>query len=161
MTEWLPERVAAAEREAGTSFDLAACVREPIHRLGGVQSYGALLAVAGGRVAVASENAGTVLGLDELAGAPIERVIGARHRESLWALADTEAGQTAMMPLEIGSRRFDVTVHRSGEHVVLEFEPASDTPGYGTLYAPVRHALTRLQRAGTVVEACQAAVREV
>ncbi|MCY1143378.1 ATP-binding protein [Actinoplanes sp. Pm04-4] len=161
MTEWLTERVAAAEREAGTTFDLTACVREPIHRLGGIQSYGALLAVAEGRVAVVSENAEDVLGLDDLDGAPIERVIGAQHRDSLWSLADTDAGQTAMMPLELGPRRFDVTVHRSGDHVVLEFEPAPDTPDFGTLYAPVRQALARLQRAGTVVEACQAAVREI
>ncbi|MCO8269647.1 GAF domain-containing protein [Actinoplanes sp. TRM 88003] len=161
MTEWLPERVAAAERESGTSFDLTACVREPIHRLGGVQSYGALLAVTRERVAVASDNAEAVLGVADLAGAPIGRIIDEQQRDTLWSLAETDAGQTAMMPLELGARRFDVTVHRSGEHVVLEFEPAPDTPEFGTLYAPVRQALNRLQRAATVVEACQDAVREI
>ena len=44
-TSWLPERVAAAEREVGGGFDLTACVQEPIHLLGGVQSYGALIAI--------------------------------------------------------------------------------------------------------------------
>ncbi|MCM4080080.1 ATP-binding protein [Paractinoplanes hotanensis] len=161
MTDWLPERVAAAERESGTSFDLTACVREPIHRLGGVQSYGALLAVENDRVTVLSENAAAVLGVGGLTGTPIEQLIGPQQRDLLWSLADTDAGQTAMMPLELGPRRFDVTVHRSGAHVVLEFEPAPDTPEFGNLYAPVRHALTRLQRAGTVVEACRAAVREI
>ncbi|WP_250037601.1 ATP-binding protein [Paractinoplanes maris] len=161
MTEWLPDRVAAAERESGTPFDLTACVREPIHRLGGVQSYGALLAVTGDRVSVVSDNAAAVLGTGELAGAPIDRVLGEQQRQALWSLAGTGAGQTAMMPLELGERRFDVTVHRSGEHVVLEFEPAPGTPDFETLYAPVRQALNRLQRAGTVVEACRAAVREI
>nr|WP_221377500.1 ATP-binding protein [Actinoplanes polyasparticus] len=161
MTEWLPERVAAAERESGTSFDLTACVREPIHRLGGVQSYGALLAVENDRVTVLSENAAAVLGVGDLAGMPIDQLIGPQQRDLLWSLADTDAGQTAMMPLELGPRRFDVTVHRSGARVVLEFEPGPDTPEFGNLYAPVRQALARLQRAGTVVEACRAAVREI
>ncbi|MBM2616185.1 GAF domain-containing protein [Actinoplanes sp. LDG1-06] len=158
MTEWLPERVAAAEREVGTTFDLTACVREPIHRLGGIQSYGALIALDDGRVAVASENAPDVLGVDVTAG---ELFLTAAQRDTLASLADADTGQTAMMPLELGERRFDVTVHRCDALVVLEFEPAPDTPGFGTLYAPVRQALTRLQRAGTVVEACQAAVREI
>ncbi|MBU2665545.1 GAF domain-containing protein [Actinoplanes bogorensis] len=158
MTEWLPERVAAAEREVGTTFDLTACVREPIHRLGGVQSYGALLAVRDGKVTVASGNAAEVLGIDV---PDDDSFLTAGQRDTLWSLADADTGQTAMMPLELGARRFDVTVHRSDGHLVLEFEPAPDTPEFGTLYAPVRSALTRLQRAGTVVQACQAAVREI
>ncbi|MBL7257856.1 ATP-binding protein [Paractinoplanes lichenicola] len=158
MTEWLPDHLAAAEREAGTTFDLTACVREPIHRLGGVQSYGALLAVKAGRVAVASENAAEVLGF-EIGGD--DSFLTAEQRAGLWSLADADTGQTAMMPLELGGRRFDVTVHHADDHVVLEFEPAPDTPEFGTLYAPVRQALTRLQRAATVVEACRAAVREI
>ena len=161
MTEWLPERVAAAEREVGTTFDLTACVREPIHRLGGIQSYGALIAVRDERIAVVSENAPAVLGVEDLAGAPVGRVLTREQRDTLWSLADEDTGQTAMMPLEIGPRRFDVTVHHSDDLVVLEFEPAPDTPEFGTLYAPVRQALSRLQRAGTVVEACAAAVREI
>ena len=159
---WLSDRVAAAEREAGTTFDLTACVREPIHRLGGVQSYGALVAVESGRVAVSSENATAVLGVGDLAGAPIERLLSAAQLETLLSLAAAEAGQTAMMPIELaGGRRFDVTVHHSDALLVLEFEPAPAEPEFTAFYAPVRSALTRLQQATTVLDACRAAVREI
>ncbi|WP_127500885.1 ATP-binding protein [Actinoplanes solisilvae] len=161
MSEWLPDRVAAAERETGTTFDLTACVREPIHRLGGVQSYGALIAVEGDRIAVLSENTSAILGMEVVLGAPVATLLSAEQQNTLCSLADADTGQTAMMPLELGGRRFDVTVHRADEHLVLEFEPAPDTPEFGTLYAPVRQALSRLQHAATVVEACQTAVREI
>ena len=58
------DRALAAERETGTTFDLSACVREPIHRLGGIQSHGALIAVGDDdRIGVASANAPEMLGL--------------------------------------------------------------------------------------------------
>ncbi|WP_306205124.1 ATP-binding protein [Actinoplanes sp. RD1] len=145
--EWLTGRAAAAERETGTTFDLAECVREPIHLLGGIQSYGALVAFRGDRITVVSDNAARVLGEADLLGAPVERLLSAEHRKALDDGADTLALEA-----------FDVTVHTSGEHTVLEFEPVSEQPAE---FRAVQQALVRLQRAGTVVEACQAAVREV
>ncbi|MEV6346215.1 ATP-binding protein [Actinoplanes sp. NPDC051851] len=163
--EWLPDRVVAAEREAGGGFDLAACVREPIHRLGGVQSHGALVALRDGTVEVISANAPVLLGVPDLAGAPASRLLSEDQLATLVALADADTGQTAMMPIEIGPagdrRTFDVTVHRSEGLLVLEFEPASEAGAFATFYAPVRQALVRLQRAVSVVEACQAAVAEI
>ncbi|GAB2571864.1 bacteriophytochrome [Paractinoplanes abujensis] len=158
MTEWLPEHLAAAEREAGTPFDLTACVREPIHRLGGVQSYGALIAVKAGRITVASENAAAVLGFDL---PPDDSFLTGEQWAMLWSLVDADTGQTATMPVQLHDRRFDVTVHLADGHVVLEFEPTPGSPEVVTMYAPVRRALTRLQRAGTVGDACRAAVREI
>jgi chemotaxis family two-component system sensor kinase Cph1 len=157
--------VAAAEREAGGGFDLATCVQEPIHLLGGVQSYGALIAIQAGMIAVISENAERTLGLTGLAGAPATRLIDAPQLAALEGLTDADTGQTAMMPVtttaEAGAARFDVTVHRSDTMLVLEFEPAGEARDFPAIYTPIRQALTRLQMAGTVVEACRAAVREV
>ena len=159
---WLPDRVVAAEREAGTTFDLTACVREPIHRLGGVQSHGALVAVRSGRVAVVSDNAAAVLGVDDLGGAPVGRLLSDAQLATLRSLAEADTGQTAMMPIElVGGGRFDVTVHSSEQMLVLEFEPASAAADFTAFYAPVRQALARLQQAATVIEASQAAVREI
>jgi two-component system, chemotaxis family, sensor kinase Cph1 len=160
---WLSDRTVAAERETGTPFDLSACVREPIHRLGGIQSYGALLALAGTTIAVASDNAATVLGLGPLRDEPIGRVLDEAQLARVRALADADTGQTAMMPVELpGGRRFDVTVHRSDDLLVLEFEPAREVPGeFGPFYAPIRQALMRLQQATTVLGACRAAVAEI
>jgi chemotaxis family two-component system sensor kinase Cph1 len=156
-------RAAAAERETGTTFDLTECVREPIHRLGGVQSYGALVALDGDRIAVASANAGAMLGVEPLIGASLTQLLTGEQMATLSKLVDADTGQTAMMPIELpGQRRFDVTVHRSEDLLVLEFEPAGPVVNeFAVFYAPIRQALVRLQRAGTVAEACQAAVREI
>lgn len=164
MNDWLSERAAAAERESGTPFDLSECVREPIHRLGGVQSYGALVAVSNGVVAAVSRNAGAVLDVDVRPGVPVKGLLSDEQLEALQSLADADTGQTAMMPIEPagGGRRLDVTVHRSDGLLVLEFEPARPGPGeFAAFYAPVRSALMRMQQAATVAEACAAAVREV
>ncbi|MDR7279802.1 ATP-binding protein [Catenuloplanes atrovinosus] len=156
---WLTDRVVAAERETGTPFDLSECVREPIHRLGGIQSYGALVALRADTIAVVSENASALLGPGAVPGA---RYWDPAQLDALRALADADAGQTAMMPVEVDGRWFDATVHRSDGLLVLEFEPAAAvTTPFTTFYAPIRSALVRLQTATTVVEAARAAVREV
>ncbi|WP_051167649.1 ATP-binding protein [Actinoplanes sp. N902-109] len=171
-------RAAAAELETGTTFDLTACVREPIHRLGGVQSYGSLVALDNDRIAVVSANAEVMLGVGPLLDRPVGCLLTAEQLATLIALADADTGQTAMMPVELQptapvgpaatapapdrARRFDVTVHRSEGLLVLEFEPAGPAVNeFAAFYAPIRQALVRLQRAGTVAEACQAAVREI
>ncbi|GIE80671.1 histidine kinase [Actinoplanes philippinensis] len=157
--------MAAAERELGGTFDLTACVQEPIHLLGGVQSYGALIAIRAGTITVTSENAEQMLGVAGLSGAPATRLVDAAQLAALEGLADADTGQTAMMPVtttpEAGAERFDVTVHRSDGMLVLEFEPAGAARDFPAIYTPIRQALMRLQMAGTVVEACRAAVREV
>ncbi|SDS89350.1 ATP-binding protein [Actinoplanes derwentensis] len=165
QTSWLPERVAAAEREVGGTFDLTECVQEPIHLLGGIQSYGALIAIQAGHIAVVSENAEKMLGLAGLSGSPATRLIDAAQLATLEGLADADTGQTAMMPVqttvEAGSGRFDVTLHRSCGMLVLEFEPGGSAQDFPMIYSPIRQALMRLQMAGTVLEACRAAVREI
>ncbi|MEU4164294.1 ATP-binding protein [Actinoplanes sp. NPDC026670] len=157
--------MAAAEREVGGGFDLTACVQEPIHLLGGVQSYGALIAIRAGTITVTSENAERMLGVAGLSGAPATCLLDAAQLAALEGLADADTGQTAMMPVtttaEAGAGRFDVTVHRSDGMLVLEFEPAGAARDFPAIYTPIRQALIRLQMAGTVVEACRAAVREV
>ncbi|HWS33634.1 MAG TPA: ATP-binding protein [Actinoplanes sp.] len=165
QTSWLPDRVAAAEREVVGSFDLTECVQEPIHLLGGIQSYGALIAVRSGIIAVTSANAEKMLGLTDLAGSPLTRLIDAAQIAVLEGLADADTGQTAMMPVrttpEAGSGPFDVTLHRSCGMLVLEFEPGGSVEDFPMIYSPIRQALMRLQMAGTVLEACRAAVREI
>lgn len=154
--------MADAERAAGGGFDLAACVREPIHLLGGIQSYGALIAVRSGVIVVASANAERMLGVTGLLGAPVTGLIDAAQLATLETLADADAGQTAMMPVRTsGAGQFDVTVHRCGDLLTLEFEPAGSPADFATISSLIRQALTRLQSAGTVVDACRAAVREV
>ncbi|WP_456302076.1 ATP-binding protein [Streptomyces cyaneofuscatus] len=178
---WLSPKAVAAEAGVSQEFDLSQCVREPIHLLGGVQSYGTLVAARlhDAVVDTVSRNAGEVLGraAGELVGQPVTELIG----DEQWALvrestevvgAGEEApdGPTAsgVLSLSLESddgrvRLFDVTVHRVAELLVLEFEPrAAEGPFvFQNFYPRVRRALHRLQGATNVTECCAAAVREV
>ncbi|MFD3975568.1 ATP-binding protein [Streptomyces cyaneofuscatus] len=84
---WLSPKAVAAEAGVSQEFDLSQCVREPIHLLGGVQSYGALVAARlhDAVVDTVSRNAGEVLGraAEDLVGRPVTELIG----DEQWALA--------------------------------------------------------------------------
>ncbi|MFF8554001.1 ATP-binding protein [Streptomyces sp. NPDC015501] len=188
---WLTPRAVEAEADVSQEFDLTQCVREPIHLLGGVQSYGALIAARldDAVVDTVSRNAGDVLGREagELLGRPVTELIGdeqwALVRESTSVLeaavdpaspdADPDAGarevttSSGVLPLTVegggGPRSYDVTVHRNGDLLVLEFEPrpAGGPFVFQNFYPKVRRALQKLQGATDVTACCTAAVREV
>ncbi|MGW4645604.1 ATP-binding protein [Kitasatospora sp. NPDC004289] len=169
---WLSEREVAAEQAVGGDFDLSACVREEIHLLGGVQSHGTLLAVdtTTGLVDTAAANAGELLGAPGRSpvGLPAEELLGARQYAEAVEAAEDEGGAAALLPMvlegagEGGRRTVDVTVHRDGPLLVLEFEPRTEPQfRFDGFYRGVRQALKRLQKSGTVLECCEAAVREV
>ncbi|GGT03258.1 ATP-binding protein [Streptomyces griseoviridis] len=168
---WLSERAWAAEAAVSDGFDLSQCVREPIHLLGGIQSYGSLLAVdpAAGRVEVAAENTGTFFGVpaEALVGEPVTRVLSADYyAEALAGTAGDEEVPVAF-PVVAGhgwatGGPVDVSAHRRDGLLVLEFEPRSaDAPAFSAFYQGVRRALARLRAATTVEDCCAVAAREV
>ncbi|MCK1795635.1 ATP-binding protein [Streptomyces sp. XM4193] len=168
--DWLSDRAHAAEAEVSGGFDLTQCVREPIHLLGGVQSHGTLIAVelATGLVRIAAQNTGKVLGLepDALIGAPVTRVLPERdYLETVEAAAGEDEVPIAF-PVLVDSgptgRTLDVSAHRSGSMLVLEFEPRENDPfAFSSFYKGVRRAQARLRSATTAEDCCQIAVREV
>ncbi|MFJ8989147.1 ATP-binding protein [Streptomyces sp. NPDC102279] len=169
--DWLSQRARAAEQAVPGGFDLSECVREPIHLLGGVQSYGTLVAVdtATGVVDTAAANTGLLLGVaaEDLVGAPVTRVVEPDDWiEALEATSGDEA-PSAALPVTAGegSARgtFDLSVHRSGELLVLEFEPRDERQAFlfSGFYQGVRRALARLRSASTVTDGCRTAVKEI
>ncbi|WP_433401470.1 ATP-binding protein [Streptomyces sp. CA-146814] len=102
---WLSPKAVAAEAGVSQEFDLSQCVREPIHLLGGIQSYGALVAarLEDAVVDTVSRNAADVLGraAEELVGRPVTELIG----EEQWALAreSMEAGSLGEEAADGGS----------------------------------------------------------
>lgn len=168
--DWLSPRARDAESVMPGGFDLSECVREPIHLLGGVQSHGTLLAVAadGGVVDTAAANTLDVLGVPaaELVGAHVTRVLAVED----WAEACQsvgEDGEACALQVEAGPedarRAFDLSVHRSGALVVLEFEPreAGQEFRFSGFYQGIRRALARLRSTVDVLDSCRAAVREI
>ncbi|GAA3844994.1 ATP-binding protein [Saccharothrix violaceirubra] len=156
----MDERELAAE----TAFDLSVCLAEPIHRLNGIQSYGALLAVdAAGLVEVASVGCADVLGVVCGPGVPVVDVVGVAGWADVARTLAAPTGDRGVLGLTVAGGAFDVTVYRSDGRVVLEFEPP--TAGrpfvFSQFYPSVRTALTRLQHERTVVDVCAAAVAEI
>lgn len=134
-------------------IDLTNCDREPIHLLGAIQPVGVLLAVSRDWIVErVSANLFEVLGVSP------QEAIG----QALTDLFDGEAVHTlrnrlAMLFGEDGVERvfgctlrhglppFDVGVHRSGGHVVVEAQPAQGLPADAT--NTVRSMMTRLDQA--------------
>ncbi|GLW90143.1 ATP-binding protein [Actinokineospora globicatena] len=164
---WQPDdRSRAAEVESGTPFDLSLCLNEPIHRLGGIQSYGALVAIdADGRVAVASSNCESLLGVPtaSVIGMSAEVLLGSAGLAAVHATLDAPTGDRGVLALTLADREFDATVYRADGHVVVELEPATaERPFvFSHFYPAVRAALVKLQHGRTVVDVCAAAVAEI
>jgi light-regulated signal transduction histidine kinase (bacteriophytochrome) len=153
---------------AGTPVDLTNCDREPVHLVGGVQPYGALLVVdpADLRVRQASANAAALLGTaGPVLGASLAGVVGAAAADALAAAAAAadDAGRVYhATPVAVGDRRFEVTAHRQAEGLVFEVEPAdSEGPALdlGAFHATVRRTMAAVAR-GTSVRAVAGAVAE-
>ncbi|MBB5753971.1 ATP-binding protein [Prosthecomicrobium pneumaticum] len=120
--------------------DLDLCAREPIHIPGAIQPYGVLLVIDPGtlRVVQASANAAEKL------GAPLEA--GTSLPAALPALAEALSGDAALeagadqQRIEAAGRHWQMTLHRSGAHLVAEFEapPAAEDETMDRLFPRLR-----------------------
>src|ERR1700759_4979946 len=116
----------------GFRVDLTNCEREPIHVLGNIQPFGFLVAVAAdwivGRASANAEDftgvaAGDMLGKPLMTIFEPEAVHAIRNRVAM--LRGPDAVERLFgLPLMKGKALFDVAVHFSGHHVVIEAEPA-------------------------------------
>ena len=147
--------------------DLGNCDREPIHLLGRVQSYGALIAVSHDWIVQhASTNLADMLGVAEAAdpiGRPLTEILPDEAlrmvRQRLRALEQgTES--TRIFGFGLYDRTFDVSVHQSGRHLVIEFEPAGGGAD-GDALAETYPLIQRVREARTIEAAAQEGARAV
>ncbi|MBT9386472.1 GAF domain-containing protein [Pseudooceanicola sp. CBS1P-1] len=115
--------------EAAT--DLTNCDREPIHLLGRVQSYGALLAVSSDWIVQhASDNLLAIFGVESCAalGRPLSELISPEGlsliRRNLHGLENRD-GAVRLFAVPLRPRRgtYDICLHQSGNHILIELEP--------------------------------------
>ena len=128
-----------------SGLDLTACDREPIHIPGSIQPHGLLLVADATSLAIVA-GAGDIehrLSPDWL-GADLSRLI-AQDVRSLLA-DDMPLGGFVGEPVIGPSERFEVTLHRSGEHVLVELEPVDGAP------MTAAHMLGRLNAMATTFE---------
>ena len=155
---------------APPELDLTTCDQEPIHIPGAIQPHGLLLAleVPALRIVQASANAFALLGVRarDLLGRGLDEVLEAAGVDTVRrVLAGDDPRIASPIPLRTradhGAWSVDGILHRSGDRVVLEFEPASDMIEQVDLYAHVRGVFGRLQRGEGVVDLCQLVTREM
>lgn len=133
---------------------LTDCDREPIHTPGAVQPFGALIAVGDDMtVAHCSANVAEMLGLAAvpMPGTPLAQLIdpAAIDEVALAATVLAAADQVERLfdlPLRAGQPPFDCAVHRAGDLLILEFEPADATGSE----APMRTLQPMMRQLGTI-----------
>ncbi len=147
--------------------DLTICDREPITRLDKIQSFGFLLALANDwTIARASENCAEMIGIsaESLIGMPLDAVISrnALHeiRNRLTILQATSGERLYDLRLVSTKKRFDVSLHYSGDLLLLEGEPSVEQDRVEAA-SMVRAMIERLKRTKTFADFHRDAARQV
>jgi light-regulated signal transduction histidine kinase (bacteriophytochrome) len=147
--------------------DLTICDREPITRLDRIQSFGFLLALSNDWViARASANAADMLGTaaDRLIGQPLDTLVSgqALHdiRNRMSILQATSSERLYDIGLITPKKRFDLSLHFSGDLLILEGEPSRPQDRIDAA-SMVRSMIERLRRTTTVTDFHRDAARQV
>lgn len=148
--------------------DITTCDLEPIHVIGRIQSFGYLISFSADWIVNhASMNCAGLFGrsADDLVGTPAYDCMGEqalhdiRSRMQMLGSADAVERLFDIDVMDDG-RLFDVAVHRSGRSFVLEFE-ASETGRKRDYVSYVRPMVDRMRSAGSVLDLCHAAARQL
>lgn len=160
-----------SDQDTASNFgdvDLTNCDREPIHVLGRIQSFGALISVSSDWIINhASKNAKDFLGLEtgEIVGSPLSEVFtqNAIHaiRSRLQMLSSADSVERMFgVQLTAEPALYDVAVHFSGRSIIIECERHNDekTKDYVSYVRPM---IERISKAENVVQLCDIAARQL
>ncbi|QPC98278.1 HWE histidine kinase domain-containing protein [Qipengyuania soli] len=146
--------------EVQEPLSLANCDREPIHQLGKIQDFGALVAVnSDWFIAHRSANLESMLGLDKTVeiGARLSSIIGTnaetRIRSSASILGDKDHVERLFgIDLAGNGNLFDCAVHTSGAFTIIEIEPhtAGDLERQIAMLRPIMARLDKFDRPETL-----------
>ena len=150
-----------------TTVDITNCDREAIHTPAAIQPHGILLVLTESlEIAQVSSNTQAMLGAEpeELLGQSLFDLF--KDSDIRNVLACLEADFDAVSPLQIETRArlpFTGIVHRSGEYILLELEPAPafEKVNFFDFYGFVKNPVSRFQQAQTLNELCQHAVKDI
>lgn len=151
-----------------SDVNLTNCDREPIHTIGRVQSFGALISMSSDWIVNhASVNVDQFIGIEahDLIGRRLSDCLSAQAllliRSRMPMLASPDAVERIFgVELAGNDKRFDLSLHLSGRSIVLEFEPHND--GHDTNYVNfVRPMVERISRAETSQKLCDDAARQM
>lgn len=148
--------------------DLTNCDREPIHRLGMIQDFGALLALTGDwMVAHRSANFAALLALEALPepGDPVGTLFGANAIAQLSKAVSLLVGPDDVerlfdIDLVGDGRSYDCALHTSGGLTIIEIEPHSGDHIDRQLRL-VQPILRQLEKTGDLAALCQTAAEQL
>ncbi len=151
-----------------STVDLSNCDREPIHRLGQIQDFGALLAFdRQWSIAHRSANARDILGSEAAVaiGTPLDRLLrpkacGRLRSAAATLVAPDHVERLFGLALFDDERLFDCALHRSDRYTIVEIEPhaAGDLNRQLAILRPI---MTRLERHEDVATLAQEAARQL
>ncbi len=163
------EADAGGRRVTGAkTTDLGNCDREPIHKLGMIQDFGALIAVNADLIIVhRSRNLDEILGrkTDAAAGGKLDGVFPSaairQLQERMRGDGDARLSER-LFAIDLGASRhlFDVALHHSGELYLIEFEP-HDANAFAAQLSTLQPVMANLERAGDVSDLCRRAAVQV
>ena len=147
--------------------DLTSCDREPIHRLGAVQSFGFLIAVSTDWiVSRVSDNVSEFLDVtpDAILGQPLGTVMSREALHAIRGLTQGLRGDDAVerafgVTFVANGVPYDVAMYLSGQSIVIEAEPSEHEAT--TPMALVRSMTARLQSSAGVDKLLREAARQV
>jgi chemotaxis family two-component system sensor kinase Cph1 len=137
---------------------LASCDREPIHVPEAIQPHG-LLAVFDPAVDEVVASAGDFLALAEPTASALARLLDEPLDQVLRRLPPTSPVSVASPSLD--ERRYGAIAHRSGEHLVLEFERSASAMSAAAALSVANGLTARLETAQNLAEACRYAAEAV
>ena len=150
------------------TYDLSTCDREPIHRLGKIQSGGGMLVLSADWLVVAfSENVPKILRREEkdLLGHPLVDLISPEATRAITGLVkrfEDEDQLERILDIKLFSSPdcYDLSAHFSSDKLILEFTPAY-AEASDMLSQDLRSALRRLGKAEGSLQLCDQAARSV
>lgn len=144
------------------AIDLTACDREPIHIPGAIQPHGLMLVVDRASQTV-SHGAGDIegrLGPGHWIGRSVADLLGEDFTAR--ALRAGEGAHEGFIGHYVtgAGEQLDVSAHRSGEHLIIELEPARAGPVPASLLGALEAAGAGFERAASLRALCERAVVE-
>lgn len=145
-----------------SDLDLTGCDREPIHIPGSIQPHGVMLVADRNSLAV-SHAAGDValrLGVTDWRGRALGALIGDTAAGRIGALiqSGTQGGFVGQYALAEGL--FDMSAHLSGEHLIVEIEPAVLATPAAAILGALDAAAGTFERAPNLETLCERAAVE-
>ncbi|WP_375289126.1 HWE histidine kinase domain-containing protein [Qipengyuania sp.] len=156
--------MSSAPESLDRSVDLSNCDREPIHKLGAIQDFGALIAVTSDwMVAHRSANTAQILSGGEQVevGIPLDRVFDSEamkvlRRATSLLVGDDDVERLFAIDLLGGREKFDCSLHATGDLVVLEIEPSSHE-GFDRQLRMIQPIMRQLEPVDDLEELCRIA----